>query len=797
MATSEENLFSAAYAKEDPASWGQEIEAAFAELRRITGGEVRCVHWNDDYVAAAFTVKVDLPSRGPVGGVDIRAEEPVMLVFSRRDYPERAPMVRSDRKDFPVSRLSHLNPVKAGQPPYLCMHRGSYDDWFAEHTLEDVVTRLRGWLRDAARNRLIPEGDRFEPTRINNAIGAAIFSPQSFKNWINEGWKSTGGEPGYGFLLMSLLDRDKRDPVRDGGFPVSVWRFYAKEEDLTEAHKAVSKLNSLISESDSLAPLCFGVLCWSSRDLPITEYFGQLPENVSELLELCRRHNIPLGAALSDYAARDLRQINGLPVILGLVRHQPLIRSDSNIEPLCFVLDGSAPDFTEKRELPEEAQVSALIQRSPLTPEMARNISGTGDDALPGRILLFGGGALGSKLAMHYGRSGHTALTTVDPANLSPHNFVRHALLAERAGQNKAEAIKRSIEAIYEGITESQKPDAHTGSALDLIKGEQRAKLGDYSLLIDATASGMVNEAVVRATLPEGLKVVRCGIADRGKVGLLAVEGPRRNPRVDDVNVLVYDIAIDEPALRQWLERERKQREEQVGAVLDEITIGMSCSSDTMRLADDLVSWHASTFSAGLRKLLNRMPESRTGHLILNYHAEQGDDHGNESLVSRRIPIEPFLVLPAQAVDDWRVCDAGGWQVRIRSQTVREMRERLQRAAPKETGGLMIGVAHSKRRIIYVTRIIDAPPDSKGTSSGFRRGTRRLPQAVDAIKKASGGLLGYVGDWHTHPRGSGRISTTDIKAMLQTKRDFDMAGIPTFILIASHKGFHAYVSVPE
>lgn len=797
MATNEGNLFSADYAKEDPASCGQEIAAAFAELRRVTGGEVRCVRWNGDYVAAAFTVKVDLPSRGPVGGIDIRAEEPVMLVFSRRDYPERAPMVRSDRKDFPISRLSHLNPVQAGQPPYLCMHRGSYDDWFAEHTLEDVVTRLRGWLRDAGRNRLIPEGDRFEATRINNAIGTAIFSPKAFEGWVSEGWKSTGGEPGYGFLVMSLLDRDKRDPVRDGGFPVRVWRFYAKEEDITEAHKAVRTLNSLVSESESLAPLCFGILCWSARDLLITEYFGQLPQNVSELLELCRRHNVPLDAALSDYAARDLRQINGLPVILGLVRPQPLIRSDSNIEPLCFVLDGSAPNFTEMRALPGEAQVSALIQRSPLTPEMARNISGAGDVGRSGRILLLGGGALGSKLAMHYGRSGHTALTTVDPANLSPHNFVRHALLADRAGHNKAEAIKKSIEAIYEGVTESQKPGAHRGSALDWIKGEQRAQLGEYSLLIDATASGMVNEAVVRATLPEGLKVVRCGIADRGKVGLLAVEGPRRNPRVDDLNVLVYDMAIDQPALRQWLERERKQREEQVGAVLDEITIGMSCSSDTMRLADDMVSWHASTFSVGLRNLLNITPESRTGHLIINYHAKQGDDHGSESLVSKRIPIDPFLVLTAQAVDGWRVCDAGGWQIRIRSQVVSEMRGRLQCAAPKETGGLMIGVTHSKRRIIYVTRIIDPPPDSKGTSSGFRRGTRRLPQTVDVIKKASGDLLGYVGDWHTHPRGSGRISTTDIKAMLQTKRDFDMADLPTFILIVSHKGFRAYVSVPE
>jgi proteasome lid subunit RPN8/RPN11 len=92
---------------------------------------------------------------------------------------------------------------------------------------------------------------------------------------------------------------------------------------------------------------------------------------------------------------------------------------------------------------------------------------------------------------------------------------------------------------------------------------------------------------------------------------------------------------------------------------------------------------------------------------------------------------------------------------------------------------------------------MDPPPDSEGTYSGFRRGTRRLPQTVNRIKKASGDLLGFVGDWHTHPRGSGRISSTDVNAMMRTKRDFDTAGMPTFILIVSHKGFNAYVSTPE
>lgn len=792
----EGNLYSAGYVKEDPSAWGPEIEAAFDDLRRITGSDVRCVRWNDDYVAAAFTVKVDLPSRGPVGGIDIRAEEPVMLVFNRRDYPELAPMARSDRKDFPTSRLPHLNPVLPGQPPYFCLHRGSLNDWFAEHTLEDLVTRMRGWLRDAARNRLIPEGDRFEVTRIIDALGTAIFAPKAFEGWLGEGWKSTNGESGYGFLMMSLLDRDKRDPARDGGFPVKVWRFYSNEEDLSKSLEAVREINALISKTESVAPFCFGILCWSARDQPVGEYFGQLPQAVAELLELCGRYGIPLGEALSDYAGRGLQQVNGLPVILGLVRPQPLIRSESNIEPLCFVLDGSSADFTERRALPNEARVWTLVQRSPLTSELARNISGVAENEQPGRILLLGGGALGSKLALHYGRSGHTALTTVDPASLSPHNFVRHSLLSDRAGQNKADAIKKSIEAIYEGIPESEKPGAHEGSALDWIKGERRAELADYGLLIDATASGMVNEALVRANLPESLKVVRCGIADRGKVGLLALEGPRRNPRVDDLNILVYDLALDHPALGLWLDHERRQREEQVGPVLEEISIGMSCSSDTMRLADDLVSWHASTFSIGLRDVLSRPPDGKAGCLILNYQAGKSEGHAVEGLVSQRIPVEPFLVLPAQAVDGWSVCDAGGWQVRIHSRLVSVMRERLRRAAPKETGGLMIGVVHPNRRIIYVTRLLDPPADSEGTYSGFRRGTRRLRQAVAGIRRASGNLLGYVGDWHTHPRGSGHISTTDIRAMLQTKREFDTVGFPTFILIVSYKGFRAYVSVP-
>jgi Prokaryotic E2 family A/ThiF family/Prokaryotic homologs of the JAB domain len=796
MAAGENNIFSADYVTEEPISWGKEISAAFAELKRVVKGEVRCVRWNNDYVAAAFVIPIDLPSRGPVGGIDIRAQEPIMLVFSRRDYPEKAPMARSDRKDFPVSRLPHLNPVASGQPPWLCLHRGNFNDWFAEHTLEDMVQRVRNWYRDAAANRLIPEGDYFEPTRLTDTAGTVIFAPDSFEDWVKSGWKSNNGQAAYGFLHMSLLDPSKRDPARDGAFPLRVRSFLHKEGDLAEYRDIVLEYNALVRESSSLAPWCFGILCWAAKVNPITEYLGRLPHDALSLFELCQRINLPLEEALRDYTSRNLALINGVPIILALPRPRPLLNSGLTIEPLCFALDGSDPSFNDTGTIPQDARVFVLDHRTPLIPERARDISGLATDTKIGRVLLFGCGALGSKIALHFGRSGHTEFTYIDHGSLSPHNLVRHSLLSDRVGQNKAEAMKKSVEALYESIPEQEQPQAHTESAIEWLKGGKAAQLANHNLLLDATASGMVLEALVRAELPRTLNIARCGIADLGRIGLLAIEGSDRNPRLDDLNVLVYDMAIDQPPLQEWLKRERKQREDRVGPALEEISIGLSCSSDTMRLSDDVVSWHASTFSIAMRNLDSKSLKRDGGFLVINY---LDDEEGPSSLalISEHVPVKPIFVVHTREVKNGRERGPGSWQVRLQSEAVNDMQQRLKKASPKETGGLMIGIIHPKRRIIYVTRIMDAPPDSEGTEISYRRGTRRLPQSVNRIKESSGGLLGFVGDWHSHPRGSGRISSTDVGAMLETKRDFDMAGLPTFILIVTPNKLYAYVSEAE
>jgi hypothetical protein len=89
--------------------------------------------------------------------------------------------------------------------------------------------------------------------------------------------------------------------------------------------------------------------------------------------------------------------------------------------------------------------------------------------------------------------------------------------------------------------------------------------------------------------------------------------------------------------------------------------------------------------------------------------------------------------------------------------------------------------------------MIEAPPDSRGTPDSFTLGTEGLAEAVEAVRKASGDLLGYVGDWHTHPRGAGRVSGKDVETMFDTKRKLDTADLPTFILIVTPKGVNAFV----
>ena len=429
----------------------------------------------------------------------------------------------------------------------------------------------------------------------------------------------------------------------------------------------------------------------------------------------------------------------------------------------------------------------SMGHRIPLTRRRARDISSQSESMDFGRLLFLGCGAVGSKLALHLAKSGQTDMTLVDYDELSPHNLVRHGLLHESTGRNKAEAIKEAIQDIFYA-DKSVKVAIYKGSALNLFIDQSQDvqnHLKAHAWLIDATASSMMLNTLVQSTFPETLSCCRCEIADHGQLGFLSIEGANRNPRLDDLQVLLFDMALKRPMLSQWLQENREQREQQIGSALEEIHIGMSCSSETMRLADELVSLHAASFATGFRSCVKKgMPDS-IGRIQVSEYCEEGQ------LTS----IVQHYDVPAMSVISAR--NDSSWQVRLKHGLAEKMQNMLRQAKPNETGGLLIGMVNFKRKIIYVTRIFTAPSDSVSSPYAFVRGIQDIPETVFRIQNLTGGILGYVGEWHTHPAGGPELSSTDREAVDKIKKNLDSVPLPTHVMIVTSRGLYPHIFSPR
>lgn len=744
----EAKTYSADFAPLDVVDLPTSLQVALGELQAIVGQPPRIVRWNDHYVGAVFPISVDLPAHGTVDGIDIREEEPVILVFPRAGYPLKSPMARSDRRDLPVEKLPHLNPTDLGQPPWLCLHRGSINDWFAEHSLSDFVARVRSWFRDAAAGRLIPPGDEFEHTRIVSPDAIAIFPTAALDQLVSKEW-SQRDAPGFRFFCGRLRGRT---PSLESASIEFLW------EDPTEKHLDLVRRWNEIPEDQADGRFLVGLIVWASSS-PNSCYFGSLPNTYEGLLTFARSIGVPLEPAIEAQAALK-SGLRGVPILVAIGRPANLIGRDSAIEWLSFAyLADSKPD----------EKVLRLSHREPLTGSAAAKLASR---SLPVPRVLLGAGALGSRIALHLARGGSPDIHVVDYSSLSPHHFVRHGLSALYVGRNKAKAVKEEIESTIEG----SRPSASVVDVIDFLSKD--GNLEGAEQVIDATASGVVLEALRVTPIPASAEVIRTEIAASGALGIVSREGPGRNPRVDDLQLAVFSQALRSPHVRAWLEHHREQRADASGPALDEIALGIGCSSITMKLADELVAHHASQAC-----LFMLQPRHGGGELQFSSIDRASGMAGS----TERVHVGPVEVLPSAADP--------GWEIRIGAEAARDMSARMAKAGRNETGGLMIGLAHMKRRTIYVTDILGPSPDSHGSRYEFCRGRDGYLSALDTFGTATGGLLGYVGEWHTHPTGTSRASGTDLHALELTWKEMNRAGLPTTIVIVGTTGMSAYVKV--
>jgi integrative and conjugative element protein (TIGR02256 family) len=336
-------------------------------------------------------------------------------------------------------------------------------------------------------------------------------------------------------------------------------------------------------------------------------------------------------------------------------------------------------------------------------------------------------------------------------------------------GRYKAEGLAAYITSMYRLDTSNVRIRPLPVSVFELL-GRPDA-LSEASCLIDASASSAVLNALVsEQNVPTGVRYSRCEIAHEGILGLLLWEGSARNPRLDDVQAFLFDLGRTGGAVSRWLQEHRRAQEGDRHAALEEIGIGLSCSSSTLRLADYVVSFHAAAFASAFVQREHWLEEDR-GAILLSHFFEPG--RGDAPVEMFHVP--PVLVLEAR--------NNPGWQIRIHAKARRKARRWTRLAGRNETGGIILGLIHRRRKVIHVTDLLPPSPDSDGSPYAFRRGVEDYPSALRRIGATTGNLIRYVGEWHSHPRGAAEPSKKDRIAAEQIRRHLQAAGIPTHLMI--------------
>jgi integrative and conjugative element protein (TIGR02256 family) len=113
-----------------------------------------------------------------------------------------------------------------------------------------------------------------------------------------------------------------------------------------------------------------------------------------------------------------------------------------------------------------------------------------------------------------------------------------------------------------------------------------------------------------------------------------------------------------------------------------------------------------------------------------------------------------------------------------------KLREYRAQGLPAETGGILIGYIDLNIRALMIVDALPPPPDSKASTTFFERGTDGLVHQVTEASRRTSGVVGYVGEWHTHPGGhSSQPSGQDLRQLVYLALGMADDGLPAVSVI--------------
>lgn len=680
-------------------------------------------------VAIHLDIEVERPQdlAAPIRGV-----EPVALVFGTRG---EQPAVLALRADFPETM--HQNWTSEDTPRSLCVDDRPWAEAQLTFTPADFMRRIQLWLAKAARGELHDAAQPLEPLFFRNP--ATIILPGAALTQADKPAELIGYvRSEHPEVIATEIVNETRSSSAPN-FVVIALR--ANPQGMQRMKRAPQTLDALAQQLqecgiDLGAELRARVIEWKGIDSAAVR---RLQARIALVIAFPvagadGRHADDLRAFITHDIAGDVG------IALGV-----LSRNESDVESGngYVLMVGMAAGTAVPHLAIEPADVHLGFDRA-----AGATISGQAQPDTS-RCVLVGAGSLGSQLAINLAREGRFQWTIIDNDHLMPHNLARHALHPIDVGRPKVFGLANRIHAlINEPVTfletDFLQPSAELTAKLD-------EAIAEADFIIDASASVAVSRRLADLPRP-GARHLSVFFNPAGTAVVLLAEGRDSALTLHDLEAQYHRLIQTTPALAHHLQAENGVR-----------------------------------YSGSCRAATNRISASRAAQMSAIASQAVVDALASDEATLRvwTLAADHSVTLTEAAVQPVQKITLGDWTVTYDEGLAAQIAALRTERLPSETGGVLLGITDTSRRSVHIVTALPAPQDSTGSVTAFERGVSGLAAAVKDAAERSLHQVRYVGEWHSHPRGSStRPSTTDIRQLCWLTQELESEGVPALMAIA-------------
>ena len=649
-------------------------------------------------------LRVEVQPEVPADPVnDIRVVEPIAILFDPED--RRQPTAWALREDFPD--IPHTFLVEQGAPMNLCLYDEPYSEQRLHWTAPAYVRRLHWWLSQVAIGQLHQPDQPVEPFLPGSSehvvLPTALFEVSNKRGPRALALYAVPRKSRNGFTYVA--SRQAQGVLREQSancMAIVLETAPQTHRGLARLPKCLWELHEFLSpmEVDLLGTLRLHLRTW------IIDQAGNSEAVALIVLRIPVRRSDELPPERIEVRAFGVaRPVGELGEALGAVAEAEGYRG---------AIVGPVNALADSRSVP----VQPMNAVRDLSRRNARILTGSRHGADP-RIVAIGAGALGSQTLLNLLRGGFGRWTVVDRDVLLPHNLVRHALPGACVGWDKAEALANLASGLFEegGAVDALNMDVLATPVPDRL----REILDVADVVIDFSASVAVGRWVALHA-PGDSRRIAAFLNPDGTDLVLMAEDPRRSMRLDHIEAQYFRAIMERKDLQRHLLQSGKR-----------LRYGHTCRDVTSQMPQDLLSVFAGIAARAVRETIAK-PEPKLGIWRIS------EDH---SVLHSTVDLTEPVV---EVSDQWRIhADVG---------VLRKLYSLREAALPNETGGVLLGYADHLHNVLYVVDTIPSPPDSEEWPNSYIRGSAGLKTAVDDITRRTANVVGYLGEWHSHPDGA-------------------------------------------